>query len=37
VVALVVVVVGVNLLFFRDHGWERLTANVGIVLLSGAF
>jgi hypothetical protein len=35
--ALVVVVVGVDLLFFRDHVWERLAANVGIVLVFGAF
>ena len=35
--ALVAVVVGVDLLFFRDHVWERLAANVGIVLVFGAF
>ena len=36
--AMVVVVVGVDLLFFRDKtwSWERLAANVGIVLLFGA-
>lgn len=33
----VVVVVGVDVLFFRDHFWERLMANVGIVLVFGAF
>lgn len=32
-----VVVVGVDVLFFRDHFWERLMANVGIVLVFGAF
>ena len=39
VVAMVVVVVGVDVLFFRGagHFWERLAANVGIVLLFGAF
>ena len=37
-VAMVAVVVGVDLLFFRDPSWfwERLAANVGIVLLFGA-
>jgi hypothetical protein len=37
VVALVAVVVGVDVLFFRGHGWARLAANVGIVLVFGAF
>jgi hypothetical protein len=39
VLAMVAVVVGVDLLFFRDKTWfwERLAANVGIVLLFGAF
>jgi len=36
-VTMVVVVVGVDILFFRDHVWERLTVNVGIVLVFGAF
>jgi len=35
--AMVGVVVGVDLLFFRDHPWERLAVNVGIVLVFGAF
>lgn len=34
---MVVVVVGIDVLFFRGHFWERLAANVGIVLLFGAF
>jgi len=34
---MVVVIVGVDLLFFRDQPWERLASNVGIVLLFGAF
>ncbi len=34
--AIVAAVVGVDLLFFRDRAWERLAANVGIVLLFGA-
>lgn len=37
VLTMVVVVVGVDVLFFRDHMWERLMANVGIVLVFGAF
>jgi hypothetical protein len=37
VLALVVVVVGVDVLFFRGRTWDRLAANVGIVLLFGAF
>lgn len=37
VLAMVVVVVGVDVLVFRDHFWERLMANVGIVLVFGAF
>jgi len=37
VLTMVVVVVGVDILFFRDHFWERLMANVGIVLVFGAF
>jgi hypothetical protein len=36
VLALVVVVVGVDLLFFRNHFWGRLAVNVGIVLIFGA-
>ena len=35
--AMVAIVVGVDLLFFRHQFWERLAANVGIVLLFGAF
>ena len=37
VLALVAVVVGVDILFFRHHFWERLAVNVGIVLVFGAF
>jgi hypothetical protein len=37
VLALVAVVVGVDLLFFRYLFWERLTVNVGIVLVFAAF
>jgi len=37
VIAMVAVVVGVDVRFFRGHVWERLAANVGIVLVFGAF
>jgi len=37
VLTLVAVVVGVDVAFFRHQFWERLAANVGIVLLFGAF
>jgi hypothetical protein len=37
VLALVALVVGLDVLFFRHHVWERLLANVGIVLVFAAF
>ena len=37
VLALIAVVVGVDVLFFRDRFWERLMVNVGIVLVFAAF
>jgi hypothetical protein len=37
VLALVAVVVGVDILFFKHHFWERLMVNVGIVLVFAAF
>jgi type IV secretory pathway VirB2 component (pilin) len=37
VFAMVVVVVGVDVLFFRQQFWERLIVNVGIVLVFAAF
>jgi len=37
VLALIVSVVGVDVLFFRHHFWERLMVNVGIVLVFAAF
>jgi len=37
VLTMVVVVVGVDILFFRAHFRERLMVNVGIVLVFGAF
>jgi hypothetical protein len=36
VLAMAAVVVGVDVLFFRGHVWERLAANVGIVLIFAA-
>ena len=36
-VAMVAVIVGVDLLFFRNRFWERLTVNIGIVLVFAAF
>jgi hypothetical protein len=36
VLALIAVVVGVDVLFFRHQFWERLIVNVGIVLVFGA-
>ena len=35
--ALVVVIVGVDVLFFRNRFWERLMVNIGIVLVFAAF
>jgi cytochrome c oxidase subunit IV len=37
VLAMVAVVVGVDILFFRHFLWERLAVNVGIVLVFVAF
>lgn len=37
VLALITVVVGVDVLFLRHRFWERLIANIGIVLVFGAF
>ena len=36
VLAMVAVVVGVDVLFFRNQFWERLIVNVGIVLVFAA-
>lgn len=36
VVVLIVVVVSVDLLFFRHHVWDRLIVNIGIVLVFAA-
>lgn len=37
VVVMASIIVGVDLAFFRNRFWERLTANVGIVLVFAAF
>jgi hypothetical protein len=37
VLVLVAVVLGVDVLFFRNRFWERLMVNVGIVLVLWAF
>jgi hypothetical protein len=37
VLAMVVLVVSVDVLFFRHRFWERLMVNVGIVLVFAAF
>ena len=37
VVVLIAVVVSVDVLFFTNRFWERLTANIGIVLVFAAF
>ena len=37
VLVMVAVVVGVDVLFFRHHFWDRLMVNVGIVLVFAAF
>ena len=37
VTAMVLVVVGVDVLFFKGYFWARLAANVGIVLVFLAF
>ena len=35
-VAMVAVIVGVDVAFFRNRFWERLAVNIGIVLVFGA-
>ncbi len=37
VLALVAVVVSVDVLFFKNHFWERLIVNIGIVMVFAAF
>ena len=37
ILLLIAVVVALDFLFFRNHFWERLTVNIGIVLVFAAF
>jgi cytochrome c oxidase subunit IV len=37
VIAMAGVIVGVDFVFFRNRFWERLTVNIGIVLVFAAF
>jgi hypothetical protein len=37
VILMAAVIVAVDLLFFRNRFWERLTVNLGIVLVFAAF
>jgi hypothetical protein len=37
VLVMIAVVVAVDFLFFRNHLWERLAVNIGIVLVFVAF
>jgi len=35
--AMIAAIVATDVLFFRQHFWERLASNVGIVLVFAAF
>jgi len=37
IVLMVALIVGVDVLFFRNLFWARLSVNIGIVLVFGAF
>ena len=37
VAAMIAIIVGVDVLFFKNRFWERLIVNIGIVLVFGAF
>jgi hypothetical protein len=37
IVLMAAVIIAVDLLFFKNRFWERLTANLGIVLVFAAF
>jgi hypothetical protein len=37
ILLLIAVVVAVDFLFFKNQFWERLTVNIGIVLVFAAF
>jgi len=34
---MVAIIIGVDFLFFKNRFWERLTVNIGIVLVFAAF
>ena len=36
-VAMIAVIVTLDALFFRNHFWERLMVNIGLVLVFAAF
>ncbi len=37
VVIMIIVIVGIDVLFFKDRFWARLMANIGVVLIFAAF
>ena len=37
IVVMAAIIVAVDVLFFRHEFWERLTVNIGIVLIFAAF
>ena len=37
IVLMAAMIVAIDLLFFKNRSWERLTVNVGIVLIFAAF
>ena len=37
VLAMIAVIVGLDFAFFRNRIWERLAANIGVVLVFAAF
>ena len=37
VVAMAAVIFGLDFMFFRNRFWERLTANIGLILVFAAF
>ena len=37
VVAMAAVIAGIDFVFFRNRFWERLTVNIGMVLVFAAF
>lgn len=37
VLVMIAIIVGVDILFFRNRIWERLISNIGIVLVFAAF